>query len=343
MKRLSLWLLLVLFCSAAGLWAPGTRHHAAADNSTPSSVPATIVGTPTGSPVTVTPGSIELPTVTRERSTPLAIVEGFPTAGPTQPSLSTATAVTETVPTPTPTPLALNTGATTPSTGWPTPAQLRQNARLRWGKGIPGTVRRWAFLIVPAARRFQLDPDLVAAVMTMESNGDPLALSPAGARGLMQILDGPWDPATNVDTGARMLRNLYDEFGDWGLALAGYNAGPAAVTTYGGVPPYRETRDYVIVVGYLWDLYGHRHLTFARRQQYRTTLRDLAQFSDQRRKIRKLARIAHVAVPAPGPSCSPRACGQLDQQSSATPVDPFWPMGGSPDPLQQVGPFLSSP
>lgn len=323
--------------SVSTLLGAGRSFAAESPTSTPTTVLSTDTPVATAIPATPAPEPTLLPTVTQEQTTPVATTESLPTvsASPAVPQPSTP--LPENTPTPTPLPAPVSTTVAPPVINWPTPSQLKENARLRWGRGIPASVRRWAFLIVPAARRYQLDPNLVAAVMTMESNGDPLALSPAGARGLMQILDGPWDPATNVDTGARMLSSLYAEFGDWRLVLAGYNAGPGAVTAYGGIPPYRETRDYVIVVTYLWDLFSHRHLTFARRSQYRATLGDLERFSDQRKKVDKLAKIAHVAPPATA-LCPPRACGRLGTGSSSPPLDPFWPVGGMPDPLQHVAP-----
>src|SRR5205085_12059626 len=132
------------------------------------------------------------------------------------------------------------------------------NALLRWGDRIPASVRRWAYIVVPTARRYHLDPNLIAAVMTMESDGDPLAWnSTSDARGLMQVLHGPWDPRANILEGTKMLAGFYEQFHDPILALAAYNAGPNAVLSYGGVPPYRETRDYVVVVSYLYDLYSN--------------------------------------------------------------------------------------
>lgn len=283
-----------------------------------------------------------MPTVIREHGAPVATVSVAPTFVATEPPIQSATPTVSAPPAATATPLPVQ-----PATGssaivtWPSPAQLRLDTRLRWGHGIPSSVRRWAFLIVPAAHKYGLDPNMLAAVMTMESNGDPLALSPADARGLMQILHGPWDPRANVFLGASMLAGLYGQFGDWKLALAGYNAGAAAVTEYGGIPPYRETRDYVIIVSYLWDLYGHHHLTSARKTLYRSTLRDLQHFADQRKKVAKLARIAHVEV-IPSAACPPRACGQQQIEPVSISLDPFWPVGGSPDPLQKVGPPAGS-
>jgi hypothetical protein len=199
-------------------------------------------------------------------------------------------------------------------------------------------VHRWAFLIVPIAKHYHVDPNLVAAVMTLESNGDPLAQSPADARGLMQVLHGPWDPRLNVRVGVRMLAQLYAEFGDWTLAIAAYNAGPGAVVAAGGIPPYRETRDYVIVVTYLWDLYGHHHLTVARKRLFQTTLRDLGHFKNESKKVARIARIADVQAPNEALNCLHHGCPTSDAPQLFQTLDPFWPMGGAPDPLQRVVP-----
>ena len=106
-----------------------------------------------------------------------------------------------------------------------------------------------------AADKYGLPRDLVRSVMAAESGFHPLAVSPKGAIGLMQLMPGtaadlgvnPYDPAQNVDAGARYLRDLLSKY-DGGLrhALAAYNAGPAAVDRYNGVPPYRETVNYVV-------------------------------------------------------------------------------------------------
>lgn len=104
-------------------------------------------------------------------------------------------------------------------------------------------------------RAWGVDPALLKAVAENESGFDPHATSPTGAQGLMQLEPGTaaelgvrdaYDPAQNVWGGARYLRGLLDRFGgNLRLAIAAYNAGPAAVEKYGDVPPYAETQAYV--------------------------------------------------------------------------------------------------
>jgi hypothetical protein len=197
-------------------------------------------------------------------------------------------------------------------------------------------------LIVPAAHRYHLSPGLIAAVMTMESGGDPLAYSPSDARGLMQVLHGSWDPRANVFTGARLLAEYHALFPDWTLTLAAYNAGPNAVSDYNGVPPYRETRDYVIVVTYLWDLYSHKHLSIKREELYHSTLKDLQHFGKERKKVPRLARIAHIHDERL--MCVASMCTSSAKRSTlfAT-LDPFWPLANGPDPLQHVDPYSATP
>jgi soluble lytic murein transglycosylase-like protein len=100
-----------------------------------------------------------------------------------------------------------------------------------------------------------LDPNVIKAVALVESGFNPLAVSPKGARGIMQFMPATArrygvrnldDPYEGLRAGARHLRDLLDEFGgDLTLALAAYNAGSGAVKRHGGVPAYRETQDYV--------------------------------------------------------------------------------------------------
>lgn len=123
--------------------------------------------------------------------------------------------------------------------------------------GIP-----YADLIGSTARRYGVSPSLIAAVVKAESGFNPMAQSRAGAKGLMQLMDDTarslgvssvFDPAQNIEGGVRFLASLLTRFGgDPNLALAAYNAGAAAVERYGGIPPYRETRDYVSKVLSYW-------------------------------------------------------------------------------------------
>ncbi|GLK64849.1 transglycosylase SLT domain-containing protein [Paracoccus kondratievae] len=106
------------------------------------------------------------------------------------------------------------------------------------------------------ARKHGVPEDLFLRLVQQESGWNPSARSHKGARGLAQLMPGtaaklgvdPNDPIQNLEGGARYLRMMYNTFGSWRLALAAYNAGPAAVAKYGGVPPYRETRNYVRII-----------------------------------------------------------------------------------------------
>jgi hypothetical protein len=117
--------------------------------------------------------------------------------------------------------------------------------------------------ILEAAKQHRIDPALLAAVIRVESNFVARAVSRKGARGLMQLMPAtarrlgvtrPFDPRDNIRGGAAYLAELAVRFGETNaeLILAAYNAGENAVEEFGGVPPYRETRDYVKRVLALW-------------------------------------------------------------------------------------------
>lgn len=140
----------------------------------------------------------------------------------------------------------------------PDPPDPPERSRAR-----PSSGRRYDAFVELVAKREEVPPALLKAVIAAESNFDPRAVSPKGAVGLMQLMPatadalGVSDPLLvleNVAAGARYLRQLLSRYGEWSLALAAYNAGPTAVDRYGGVPPFPETREYVRRV-----LSYHRH------------------------------------------------------------------------------------
>jgi Rod binding domain-containing protein len=122
-------------------------------------------------------------------------------------------------------------------------------------QSLQNGISQWQTYINEASRKFGVDTNLIAAVIAQESAGNPSAVSPKGAKGLMQLMDSTasevgvsqvFQPRQNILGGTKYLRQLLDKYnGDETLALASYNAGPAAVDKYNGVPPYDETRRYV--------------------------------------------------------------------------------------------------
>ena len=134
-------------------------------------------------------------------------------------------------------------------------AQAQGAGAMQAQTGGPSGPVRYATIIDDAAKRNSLDPALLSAVIDQESGFRADVVSSAGAVGLMQLMPDtarelgvtdPFNPAQNVDGGAKYLRSLLDRYGGrLDLALAAYNAGPAAVDRYGGVPPYAETQAYV--------------------------------------------------------------------------------------------------
>ncbi|MEE4208231.1 MAG: lytic transglycosylase domain-containing protein [Parvularcula sp.] len=150
--------------------------------------------------------------------------------------------------------------------------------------------------IVKAACEAGVPVPLFDALVSQESRYRPFAKSYAGAMGMAQLMPGtaryldvsnPWDPLENLRGGARYLREQLDRYGSWDLALAAYNSGPGRVDKYGGIPPFRETRNYVRAI--LASLRG-------------TNSRFAALGSNELRNPSRRAQLAFFAVPTETPA-----------------------------------------
>lgn len=141
----------------------------------------------------------------------------------------------------------------------------------------------WAPLIKASAARNGVPIELVCGVMLQESGGNPKARSHCGATGLMQLMPATakrmgvtdiWNPAQNIEGGVRYLRYLTDYFrGDPRKVVAAYNAGEGNVSKYGGVPPFKETQNYVpAVLGFAQSIGGMLRGAQPMRQMIRATM-----------------------------------------------------------------------
>jgi len=119
-------------------------------------------------------------------------------------------------------------------------------------------------IIAEIASKFHIEASLVKAIIAVESRCNPSAVSRKGAQGLMQLMPGtakdlnvvrPFDPRENLVGGVKYIKGLLASYGDLRLALAAYNAGPGAVDKYAGIPPYRETINYVKKVLKYYKMY----------------------------------------------------------------------------------------
>jgi len=132
------------------------------------------------------------------------------------------------------------------------PAEAAQAPEVNEPSALPATP--YTEIITTMAQAHGVNPMLVQALIQVESNYRPRARSHKGAMGLMQLMPStarqyqvgnPYDPKANIAAGVKHLKSLLDRLGTVDLALAAYNAGEGAVKKFNGIPPYRETRDYV--------------------------------------------------------------------------------------------------
>jgi soluble lytic murein transglycosylase-like protein len=178
-------------------------------------------------------------------ATPPAAATPPPTATP-RPLSAQVSNVPTAAPSPTATPRLFPTNAEVGilrPASTPTPAPY---VGQKLSPAVPAKIARWEPEILTAAEKYRIDPNLIAALMNTESQGDPDAVSKADAVGLLQVIDGPSDPQANVLLGTKMLAHnlqLFDE--DLELALAAYNAGPRTVLQHKGIPPFAETEAHI--------------------------------------------------------------------------------------------------
>ncbi len=131
----------------------------------------------------------------------------------------------------------------------------RRKVSTGYDKPMIERINRFDEIIKKASSEFDVPEELIKAIIAVESSGNVFAISPKGAKGLMQLMDSTaqfvgvknvWHPVENIYGGVKYLRHLLDKFnGDLKLALAGYNAGPENVLKFGGIPPFPETIEYV--------------------------------------------------------------------------------------------------
>ena len=137
----------------------------------------------------------------------------------------------------------------------PTNLQKQKSKSINYGEPLIKKINRFDEIIKRASLEFNIPAEIIKAIIAVESSGDLFAISPKGAKGLMQLIDSTaqlvgvkniWHPAENIYGGVKYLRYLLDRFnGDIKLAIAGYNAGPENVEKFGGIPPFPETIEYV--------------------------------------------------------------------------------------------------
>jgi Rod binding domain-containing protein len=156
---------------------------------------------------------------------------------------------------PTPSPFTPSLNPPTASVSVPDHVRIARVAAESTATSLPQRLGQYDSYIRQASDTFDISPNLIRAVIAAESSGNARAVSSKSAKGVMQLIDSTanamgvndvWNPRENILGGSKYLKQMLDRFnGDVKLALASYNAGPAAVEKHGGVPPYNETRKYV--------------------------------------------------------------------------------------------------
>ena len=151
------------------------------------------------------------------------------------------------VPTATPEPTATPRPQPIPTPPTPTAAKLRPMPYVdsKLGARVPAKIKQYEPIIQKYAREYNVDPNFVAAVIMTESSGNPKAVSPKNAVGLMQVLNGPADPEANIEEGTAIIGKWLKYYGSVELAIAAYNAGPGNVRKHGGIPPFAETHKHI--------------------------------------------------------------------------------------------------
>ncbi len=136
-------------------------------------------------------------------------------------------------------------------------SDLQQIQKWEQPRNLPPLAARWQTVVTEASRWGHVPAALIDAVISRESGFHARAISPKGAVGLMQLMPGtaaglgvnPYNPVSNIYGGTLLLNQLLRKFdGNLAFTLAAYNAGPKAVLRYGGIPPYRQTQQYVPAV-----------------------------------------------------------------------------------------------
>ncbi|MGC9994259.1 MAG: lytic transglycosylase domain-containing protein [Terriglobia bacterium] len=187
----------------------------------------------------------------------------------------------------------INTSETHAKGNWKTNGSRAKRTGTATATPAPTPTPEISSLVERSADRMRVDPQLVHAIIKVESQYDPLALSNKGAMGLMQLIPetaqrfgvaNPFDPKDNIEGGVSYLRHLLDMFGgDLPRSLAAYNAGEGAVQRSGGIPSYTETQDYVRKVTHIYQSASGQ--TGAQAAGYKAPVAPIVRYVDERGEV----------------------------------------------------------